>query len=137
MQIEQEEPGAGPVVTALRGRAFVVAERVFDGGLILTPRVALPFEGAVTAASVEPALTLDPAPEFLLLGTGPTLEQPDGLFRESLLARGIGLGGHGQPSRGTRLGAAAPRGPLDQRGAAEGYRADLALPGTGGGPPAG
>lgn len=85
------EGGAGPVVTGLRGRAFLVGERVFDGGVILTPETAQAFDGALSVEAIEPALTIDPEPEFLLLGTGPMLEHPDALFREALLERGIGL----------------------------------------------
>ena len=91
MDLNRGEGGAGPVVTGLRGRAFLVGERVFDSGVILTPDAAMPFNGALTAEAIEPALLIDPPPEFLLLGTGPTLEHPDGLFREALAERGIGL----------------------------------------------
>ena len=85
------EAGAGPVITGLRGRAFLVGTQVFDGGVLLTPESAAPFDGPLTPQALKPALLIDPPPEFLLLGTGPTLVQPDGLFREALAERGIGL----------------------------------------------
>ncbi len=91
MDLRREGGATGPVVTGLRGRAFVVGEAVFAGGLILTPDSATGFDGPLALEAVEPALLLDPPPEFLLVGTGPALVQPDAPFREALAERGIGL----------------------------------------------
>ena len=91
MELNRGEGGAGPVVTGLRGRAFLVGDRVFEGGVILTPDEALPFEGALTPDALAPALGLHPKPEFLLLGTGPTLVQPDADLRQALSDGGLGL----------------------------------------------
>ena len=91
MEMKRGEAGAGPVITGLRGRAFLVDTQVFDGGVLLTPESAAPFDGPLTPQAVEPALLIDPPPEFLLLGTGPTLVQPDALFRGALAERGVGL----------------------------------------------
>ncbi len=91
MELRQEGGGTGPVVTGLRGRAFLVGDAVFESGLILTPDSAAAFDGPLSLSAVEPALLIDPPPEILLLGTGPALVQPDTLFRETLAARDIGL----------------------------------------------
>ena len=64
-------------------------------GLLLTPEAALPWEppalAALAAADIELVLALDPAPEFLLLGTGPAMAFPPRAFTEALAARGIGV----------------------------------------------
>ena len=91
MDLRREEGSAGPIVRGFRGTAYLVGERVFEGGLILTPDAALGFDAALSMAAIAPALAIDPPPEFLLLGTGPRLEHPDPLFREALAERGIGL----------------------------------------------
>lgn len=86
-----QEGGVGPVVRGFRGTAYLVGEMVFECGLILTPEAALAFDGELTLNAISPALTLDPPPEFVLLGTGPTLVHPDPDFTASLLERGVGL----------------------------------------------
>jgi uncharacterized protein len=45
----------------------------------------------LTGASLGDLLDLDPAPEFLLLGTGSGLRQPSRAFVRELEARGIGV----------------------------------------------
>ena len=91
MEMTREGGAAGPVVTGIRGRAFLVGEAVFERGLILTPDAAIGFDGPLGIDAVEPALLIDPPPEFLLVGTGPALVRPDAPFREALAERGIGL----------------------------------------------
>ena len=69
---------------------------VFPDGLLLTPVRALswvdaPKAEALTLDSLGDLLTLDPAPEFLLLGTGTGLRQPPRAFVRALEGRGIGV----------------------------------------------
>jgi uncharacterized protein len=45
----------------------------------------------LTIAAVGDLLDLDPAPEFLLLGTGSGLRQPPRSFVRDIKARGIGI----------------------------------------------
>jgi uncharacterized protein len=81
----------GPVVAGFSGRGFRVDENVYEA-LLLTPNRAEgwtppPLE-ALTPADFVPLLALDPQPEFLLLGTGPTLRRPS-LALEAALPFGI------------------------------------------------
>lgn len=50
-----------------------------------------PVIGALTAESLGDLLALDPAPEFLLLGTSAGLRQPPRAFVRALESRGIGV----------------------------------------------
>ena len=50
-----------------------------------------PEAGALTAAALGDLLTLDPRPEFLLLGTGASLRQPPRAFVRDVEATGIGV----------------------------------------------
>jgi uncharacterized protein len=90
MQVERR--GAdGPAVTGFSGNGFRVGDDVF-GALLLTPQDALawvpPQIGALTADDLAPLMAMDPRPEFLLLGTGPTLVRPAAELAEAL---GIGI----------------------------------------------
>ena len=91
MEIRREAGAAGPLVRGFRGRAFLVGEAVFEGGLILTPDAAIGFDEALSVEAVAPALAIDPPPEFLLIGTGASLVQPDAAFRSALAARDVGV----------------------------------------------
>ena len=86
---------SGPIVQGFGGGGFSV-----DGGiyraLFLTPRRAdewpsPPSIEELSIAALEPVLALDPAPEFLLLGTGQTMRFPPRALETALEARGIGI----------------------------------------------
>ena len=69
---------------------------VFPDGLLLSPVRALAWTGAPAVDALTPEalgdlLVLDPAPEFLLLGTGGGLRQPPRAFVRMLENRGIGV----------------------------------------------
>lgn len=69
---------------------------MFPTGLLLSPTRALAWnwDGGVdglTATALSGLLDLDPAPEFLLLGTGSGLRQPPRAFVRELEAKGIGV----------------------------------------------
>jgi uncharacterized protein len=93
-RFEPVPPPAGPRVQGFAGRDFLVEGRAYRG-LLLTPEAALPWDppalGALAAADVAPLLALAPAPEFLLLGTGPAMAFPPRAFTDALAARGIGV----------------------------------------------
>jgi len=90
--LEPERRGRGPMVAGFSGRGFRVDETFRDGGLILTPLAALPWEAeAPTLEGLEPILTLEPLPEFILLGTGVRLTRPSPDFVRAIEARGIGV----------------------------------------------
>ncbi len=85
--LERGARASGPAVTGFAGRAIKVDGTARPGGVVLTPIAAHDWDGA----SLDAALDLDPPPEFVLLGTGAALEQPDAVTRAALAAKGIGM----------------------------------------------
>ncbi|MFC3794280.1 Mth938-like domain-containing protein [Sphingobium agri] len=84
------------MVTGFSGRGFRVKDDVFPDGLLLTPAKALRWSDApapeqLTLAALGDLLTIDPLPEFLLLGTGAGLRQPPRAFVRELENMGIGV----------------------------------------------
>ncbi|HEU4959426.1 MAG TPA: MTH938/NDUFAF3 family protein [Sphingomonas sp.] len=94
MRLDREARPGGPIVTGFSAGGFKVEEQAFRA-LVLSPeRFAEwtpPPLAQLTPAAVEELLTLEPAPEFLLLGTGPTLARPPLAFTAALEGRGIGV----------------------------------------------
>lgn len=84
----------GPVISGFSGRGFKVDEGVYEG-LLITPQRAdgwsPPPIADLTEADLTPVLSLDPQPEFLLLGTGDTLVRPPLALVKTLATRGIGI----------------------------------------------
>ena len=93
-RFEAAPPPAGPRVQGFAGRAFLVDGESYDG-LLLTPERAARWDAPALAdlapADVEPLLVLDPAPEFLILGTGAAQAFPSRAFIAALEAKGIGI----------------------------------------------
>ena len=93
-RFERDPAAEGPVVKGFAGGGFVVDEGVYLA-LHLTPlradAWAAPALAELALADLEPLLALDPAPEFLILGTGARLTHPPRALREALEAKGIGL----------------------------------------------
>jgi uncharacterized protein len=93
-RFESVKPAAGPRIQGFSGRDFVV-DGTARSSLLLTPEAAFDWSAPALAelapADVEPALALDPAPEFLLLGTGAFMAFPPSAFTAALEARGIGV----------------------------------------------
>jgi uncharacterized protein len=84
----RREPAAtGPIVTGFAGTAIVIDGVARSGAVILTPDAALDWDGQ----ALDPAAALDPLPEFILYGTGPTLERPTPAIVAQFEARGIGI----------------------------------------------
>jgi uncharacterized protein len=90
----RDEAPAGPVIKGFVEGGFSVEGAVYPA-LFLTPTEALSWSAPTLAdlaiADLHPVLALDPAPEFLLLGTGTSLRFPPRAFREALEQKGIGL----------------------------------------------
>ena len=84
----------GPVVQSLSADGFSV-----DGGiyraLLLTPVRADAWEApaieSLTLDNIAPLLTIEPAPEFLVLGTGASMRFPPRTFIQALDEKGIGI----------------------------------------------
>jgi len=84
----------GPVVSGLSAAGFRVDDNVYSA-LAITPERAdgwtpPPIE-ALDEKALDIVLALDPQPEFLLLGTGPSLVRPPVPLVRALEARGIGV----------------------------------------------
>jgi len=94
MKLSREAPPGGPIVKGFSGSGFRVEEQVY-AALLLTPERfaewAPPPIGELTAAAIEAVLEIEPAPEFLLLGTGPALVRPPLAFVAALEKRGLGV----------------------------------------------
>lgn len=94
-RIGEDPPAQGPVVTAFAaGGGFSVLGQVFEG-LFLTPESAFawtpPEVSALGMEDFAPVLSLEPPPEFILLGTGSGLRFPPRALTRALEERGIGL----------------------------------------------
>ncbi|MEA3048447.1 MAG: hypothetical protein QOG84_283 [Sphingomonadales bacterium] len=89
--MDREPRPEGPVVHGFAGAGFAVDGRVYRS-LLLTPESADEWTSpALTLESLEPLLRLSPPPEFLLLGTGPSLALPPRPLVRVLETRGIGV----------------------------------------------
>jgi uncharacterized protein len=84
----------GPVVSGLSDAGFRVDDNVY-AALVITPLRAdgwsPPSLDALDPKALAPALSLDPQPEFLLLGTGEVLVRPPLALVRALESRGIGV----------------------------------------------
>jgi uncharacterized protein len=91
---ERTPPAAGPLVRGFSPDGFLIDGAAHRAAL-LTPERATAWDApglaALVPGDVEPLLALDPAPEFLLLGTGAAMAFPPRAFVEALAARGIGV----------------------------------------------
>ena len=94
MALGRDPVAEGPVVRGFRDGGFAVDEHVYRA-LLLTPLRAEEWSPPALAdlgpAGLAPLLALEPAPEFLILGTGARLVHPPRPLRDALEARGIGL----------------------------------------------
>ncbi len=86
MDLRRERPD-GPVISGFRGNAILVDGQPRAGGVIVTPLMVHDWDGV----TLDRAADLDPAPEFILLGTGATLARPAPELVASFEARGIGI----------------------------------------------
>jgi len=96
MDLRRDEVPGGPVITGFSGRGFRVGEAVYEHGILIDPEGVTSWDAPADIGSLEPAmlgglLDIDPAPEFLLLGTGSRLIRPPAAFVRAIEARGIGI----------------------------------------------
>jgi uncharacterized protein len=84
----------GPIVSGFSGGGYRIDDNVYRA-LLITPERADGWEppalDALTADDLAPILELDPAPEFILLGTGASLVRPAPALIKAIEARGIGV----------------------------------------------
>ena len=93
-RFERTPPARGPVVRGVAdGRFTVDGER--HAALLLTPLQAQGWDAPdladLRADHVASLLALEPAPEFLILGTGTAMAFPPRAFVAELEAKGIGV----------------------------------------------
>lgn len=95
MRMAAETRPRGPLIQGFVGSGFRVDDTVCAGALAITPLWARPWSppliAALTADDVTDLIDIDPAPEFLLLGTGSTLTRPSPAFIAAVEARGFGV----------------------------------------------
>ncbi|TPG39797.1 hypothetical protein EAH79_13960 [Sphingomonas koreensis] len=94
MRVDRDPTAEGPLIKGFSGGGFRIDDNVYRA-LLITPQRAdgwtpPPIE-ALGEADLAPLLTLDPAPEFLLLGTGAALIRPPAAFVRAIEARGLGI----------------------------------------------
>lgn len=93
-RFDRNEAATGPLVRSFSDGGFVV-DGVRYTAVLMTPERALAWEPpaleALEADDVAGVLELTPVPEFLLLGSGPTLRRPPAAFTRALDERGIGI----------------------------------------------
>jgi uncharacterized protein len=94
LKAERTPAAPGPLVQGFAGRGFRVAGTIYEA-VLLTPEAAhhwsAPALAALTEADLAPLLAFRPAPEFILLGTGPVLRRPPAALVAALEAHGIGV----------------------------------------------
>ena len=91
---ERDARAAGPLVRGFSAEGYSVDGRNYRA-LLMTPEGAQDWDPPALAelaiGDVEAVLTLDPPPEFLLLGTGAKMAFAPRPLAEALEARGIGV----------------------------------------------
>ena len=93
-RFDRDPKASGPVVQGFTDRGFLVDGGVYNG-LLLTPKRAdewnPPRLAELALADLEPLFTLEPAPEFLLLGTGASMAFPRRALVTALEEVGVGI----------------------------------------------
>ncbi|MGN6374524.1 MAG: MTH938/NDUFAF3 family protein [Sphingomonas sp.] len=94
MRVDRDPAAEGPLIQGFSRGGFRIDENIYHA-LLITPRRAdgwtPPPIGELGETDVAALLTLDPLPEFLLIGTGPTLVRPPLAFVKAIEARGPGI----------------------------------------------
>ncbi len=91
---EQDQRAAGPIDQGFRGSGFSVDGQVYEGVLMTPLRAqgwAAPALGELTAEHLQPLLSLQPQPEFVIIGTGAGMGFPPRALIRELEERGIGV----------------------------------------------
>ena len=93
-RFERDRPASGPLVQGFAAGGFSVDGETYRG-VILTPERAAEWNAPPLAEldveALGPVLALDPAPEFLILGTGAAIAFPPRSLVRALDERGIGV----------------------------------------------
>jgi uncharacterized protein len=94
LKAERTPAAPRPLVQGFAGRHFRVGGVTYEA-VLLTPGATMawsaPALDALIAADLALLLAVHPAPEFILLGTGPVLRRPSPALVAALDTQGIGL----------------------------------------------
>ena len=94
MRLGREGSPDGPIIRGFSGSGFRIDDNVYQA-LLITPVSAHgwtpPPIDQLAEGDVEALLDLERPPEFLLLGTGPTMIRPQVALTRAIEARGIGI----------------------------------------------
>lgn len=94
MRLEQESIPDGPIIRGFSGGGFRIDDNVY-AALLLTPVSAHgwgpPSINTLAAGDIATLTTIDPLPEFMVLGTGARLVHPPRALVSALDAHGIGI----------------------------------------------
>ena len=95
VELRKDVEFTGPVITGFTARGFKSGDQRFEQGLLISPEQAVGWAGPgldrLNLAEILSTLNLSPKPEFLLLGSGPSMLQPPAAFRREVEAAGMGL----------------------------------------------
>ncbi len=95
VELRKDVEFTGPVVTGFTPQGYKIGEQRFEQGLLISPEQVVDWAASsldkLDLAEILSRLDLSPAPEFLLLGSGPSMLQPSSAFRREVEAAGMGL----------------------------------------------
>ncbi|MEO0441104.1 MAG: Mth938-like domain-containing protein [Pseudomonadota bacterium] len=95
VELRKDVDFEGPVITGFTSDGFKVGTQRIASGLLISPFQALAWEASAFAdlslKDIVSRLELEPAPEFLLFGSGPAMQQPPASFRREAEAMQIGI----------------------------------------------
>jgi|TARA_R110000868_G_scaffold15688_1_gene71519 uncharacterized protein len=95
VELRKDVEFAGPVITGFTPTGYKIGDQRFEQGLLISPEQAVGWTGAqlgqLNLSEILSSLNLSPKPEFLLLGSGPSMLQPPASFRREVEAAGMGL----------------------------------------------
>ena len=95
VELRKDVEFTGPVITGFTPQGYKIGDQRFDQGLLISPEQAVGWDAAgldrLNLAGILSSLNLFPPPEFLLLGSGPSMLQPPAAFRREVEAAGMGL----------------------------------------------
>ena len=91
---DRDSGAQGPVVQGFTARGFSVDGGIYEA-LLLTPERAdgwaPPPLAELGIEHLEPLLSLQPLPEFVIIGTGPSMSFPPRALVQALEDRGVGV----------------------------------------------
>jgi len=93
VKMSRERDAGGPLIRGFTPTGFRLDEETVLDAVLMTVAEARAWTPPPLAALDEAALAfiLDPAPEFILIGTGDTLARPPRALVDALEGRGIGV----------------------------------------------